>query len=77
MDIKKIVHNETKVTGTNDVVNGNDLTIDTPAPSVLVEQQSDLANLPSDLYPAGTIAYTAGFRAMWQLSAAGEWVSMI
>lgn len=61
--------------GVNDVVKGNDLTPNVPAPSVLVEQQSDLANLPN--YPAGTIAYTAGFASMWQLNASGSWISMI
>jgi hypothetical protein len=59
----------------NDVVNGNDLTPNVAVPSVLVESQSNLANLPP--YPAGTIAYTAGFKAMWQLNAAGSWISMI
>lgn len=59
----------------NDVVRGDDLTPRVAAPTVLIEQQSDLARLPA--YPAGTIAYTAGFKAMWQLSAAGSWVSMI
>ena len=54
---------------------GQTLVKDTPAPSVLVSSQSDLAELPA--YPAGTIAYTAGFKAMWQLSAAGEWVSVL
>lgn len=59
----------------NDVVHGDDLTPNVPAPSVLVESQSNLANLPP--YPAGTIAYTAGFKSMWQLNAAGSWISMI
>lgn len=59
----------------NDVVHGDDLTPNVPAPTVLVESQSNLANLPP--YPAGTIAYTAGFKAMWQLNASGSWISMI
>jgi hypothetical protein len=45
------------------------------APSVMVTAQADLAELP-DVYPPGTIAYTAGFKAMWQLGADGVWVSM-
>lgn len=61
--------------GLNDVVIDGVLYKDTPAPSVLVTAQTDLANLPE--YPAGTIAYTAGFQAMWQLDASGSWVSMI
>lgn len=45
-------------------------------PSVMVTTEADLAALP-DMYPPGTIAHTAGFKAMWQLSAAGEWVSLM
>lgn len=44
--------------------------------SVLVRSQNDLSNLPSGMYLPGTIAYTAGFQAMWQLNASGSWVSM-
>lgn len=77
MEVKTITQNRTKVLSgsTNDVVHGNLLVKDTPAPSVLVSAQSDLANLPA--YPAGTIAYTAGFKAMWQLDAAGSWISVL
>lgn len=77
MDVKTITQNKTKVLSgsTNDVVHGNLLVKDTPAPAVLVSAQSDLANLPA--YPAGTIAYTAGFKAMWQLDAAGSWISVL
>ena len=45
-------------------------------PSILVTGESDLSLLP-DCYPPGTIAYTAGFKAMWQLDAAGKWVAML
>lgn len=77
MEVKTITHNKQKVMsgGMNDVVYGQTLVKDTPAPSVLVSTQDDLAELPA--YPAGTIAYTAGFKAMWQLSAAGDWVSVL
>lgn len=77
MNVKTITQNRTKVLsgGINDVVYGNSLIKDSPAPSVLVTAQTDLANLPA--YPAGTIAYTAGFKAMWQLSAAGDWISVL
>ena len=77
MEVKTITQNKTKVIagGVNDVVHGNTLIKDTPSPAVLVSAETDLANLPA--YPAGTIAYTAGFQAMWQLDAAGEWVSVI
>lgn len=44
--------------------------------AVLVTAESDLSEIP-DIYSPGTIAYTAGWTAAWQLSAAGTWVSMI
>ena len=77
MEVKTITQNKTKVLSgsMNDVVHGNVLVKDTPAPAVLVSDQSDLENLPA--YPAGTIAYTAGFQAMWQLNAAGSWISVL
>ena len=59
----------------NDVVRDGEIYAGVSAPSVMVESESDLANLPT--YPAGTMAYTAGFQAMWQLDASGNWVSMI
>lgn len=46
------------------------------APSVMVNSQDDLNQLPS-VYPPGTLAYTAGFKAMWQLAADGSWVSLM
>ena len=44
------------------------------ADSVMIESSDDLTNL-TDLCP-GSIAYTAGFQSMWQLSASGTWVSI-
>jgi hypothetical protein len=65
-----------KLSGTTiDVLQGGGVAMDIPTPAVMVTAESDLANLPE--YPAGTIAFTAGFSAMWQLSAAGNWVSMM
>lgn len=61
--------------GMLDVVDGNNLIRHVAAETVLVSAQADLAKLPA--YPAGTIAHTAGFKAMWQLSAAGSWVSIL
>lgn len=62
--------------GQTDYVQDGELHRGGTAPSVMVTAQTDLENLPDD-YPPGTIAYTAGFKAMWQLSAAGEWVSLM
>ncbi len=47
------------------------------APSVMITAESDLALLPENTYVPGTIAYTAGFKAMWQLAADGTWVSLM
>ena len=77
MEVKTIAHNKTKVLngGMNDVVHSGGVLIkDTPMPVVLVSSSSDLASLPP--YPAGTFAYTAGFKAMWQLDASGSWVAL-
>ena len=46
------------------------------APSVMVTSADDLEEL-TEIYTPGAVAYTAGFKAMWQLNAAGEWVSMM
>ena len=77
MNTKTITQNKLKViaNSVNDVVHGDLLVKDTPAPTVLVEAQTDLAQLPAS--PAGTIAYTAGFKAMWQLDTQGNWVSVL
>ena len=77
MEVRTIGHDKAKITSfsANDVVSGGELIKDMPAPSVLVTAQTDLAQLPE--YPAGTVAYTAGFKGMWQLNAAGEWVSVL
>lgn len=77
MDIKTTVWGKNKVStaGVMDVLNGTTLEKDVPCKSVLVTQESDLASLPD--YPAGTFAYTAGFEHMWQLNAAGSWVSIL
>lgn len=42
-----------------------------PPQAILVESQADLEHLGE--VPAGSIAYTAGYASMWQLSAAGSW----
>lgn len=62
--------------GQTDYVQDGTLHRGANTPSIMVTAQTDLANLPDD-YPPGTVAYTAGFKAMWQLNAAGEWISMM
>ncbi len=58
-----------------DVLNGSTVEINVPTKNIMVTDESDLVNLSE--YPAGSIAYTAGFGAMWQKAADGEWVNMI
>lgn len=43
---------------------------------VQINSQSELADIAGN-YTPGSIAYTAGFKAMWQMNNAGEWVSII
>lgn len=62
--------------GQVDYVQDGELHRGANTPSVMVTSEADLAELPKD-YPPGTIAYTAGFKAMWQLDSAGNWVSMM
>ena len=44
--------------------------------AVMVRSSDDLASIAND-YAPGSIAYTAGFKGLWQLSAAREWVDML
>lgn len=45
--------------------------------SIMVTSENDLENLPNDYLP-GSIAYTPGFKLMWQLAADGTtWVSLL
>lgn len=44
--------------------------------SVLISSESALSDLTG--YPPGTIAFTAGYKSMWQLDLDGEtWVDML
>lgn len=61
--------------GQTDYVKDGELHIGGTAPSIMVTAEAYLDNLP-DIYPPGTVAYTAGFQDMWQLDADGNWVSM-
>lgn len=76
MNVEKLVGHPLRTNvGANDVVGANGLTKNVLAPSVLVRSENDLAQLPE--YPAGSIAYTAGFKEMWQKDASGSWVSLL
>jgi len=67
--VDKFVLNKT---GQVDYVQNGQLYRGGNAPSVMVTAKADLAQLP-DIYPPGTVAYTCGFKNMWQLGADGEW----
>lgn len=57
-----------------DYVENGDLHKDAIIKNVMVESESDLANLTN--YGIGTIAYTAGFQKVWQKDADGTWQAM-
>lgn len=59
-----------------DYVKGGELYVNAGARSVCVTGQGDLANLPQD-YPPGSVAFTAGFKRIWQLGADGTWVDLM
>lgn len=65
-----------QTSGETDYVQDGTLNRGANAPSVMVTSADDLEDL-TEIYTPGTVAYTAGFKAMWQLNAAGEWVSMM
>lgn len=45
---------------------------------IMVESESDLQTLTTSGECApGTIAFTAGYKNMWQRSASGEWVDLL
>ena len=63
--------------GEGDYVKDGELFYGVVQRAVMVEAETDLANLPDGLYPPGSMAYTAGFKAMWQKASDGMWVDMM
>ena len=43
---------------------------------VLIENASQISELPAD-YKPGTMAHTAGWKAAWEKDAAGTWVNIV
>ena len=43
--------------------------------AVMISSANEISTLTG--YPPGTIAFTAGFKRIWQLSAEGQWVDML
>ena len=60
--------------GTLDYVSNGEIIKNVACKSVLVSSSDDLSILQK--YAPGTIAYTAGFKQMWQLSPSGDWVGL-
>ena len=59
-----------------DYVDGNgNLVKNDDAKMVMVRNKADLNILGS--YRPGTIAYTAGFKNMWQLDSSSEWQTIV
>ena len=67
-------HKDWTRAGVQDIVVNGELVRGAAYGQVMVESSSDLADLTG--YPAGTIAYTAGFGSIWQLGTDGEWASV-
>lgn len=64
-----LIHNA----GNTDYIKDGVVYKNAPMKTVMVEEYSDTSSLTG--YEPGTIAYTAGFTNMWQLSANGTWVA--
>ena len=60
--------------------NGNTRRAEESEP-VQVRDSGDLAGLAArfgeGIYVPGLIAYTAGYKEMWQLNASGEWINIV
>ena len=44
---------------------------------IMVTAESDLADLNDYGYEPGSLAYTTGFKDIWQLGADGTWVNVL
>ena len=65
---------QTQDIGNIDYVKNNTIYKNNPCKAVLISNEQDLTKLSE--YPPGTMAYTAGFRSLWQLSISREWISV-
>jgi hypothetical protein len=63
---------KTKIAGTLDYVQAGTLHVGSEVRAVMVTSADDLTQLTG--YTPGSIAYTAGFKSLWQLAASGEWI---
>lgn len=75
MAIEKVQAMETIRTSENiNIVDGNDILIHVPQTNIMVSGQSDLSKLAD--YPAGVLAFTAGYTQIWQKGIDGTWVEV-
>lgn len=64
-----------QTTGELDYVQNGNVYTKQSTKSILVASQNDLALQTG--YPPGSIAHTAGFKAMWELGVDGTWTSLM
>ena len=78
MDVRESIWNGSveASTGLTDVIAGGELIMNVPTASIMVESTDDLTALGT--YPPGTIAYTPGYKAIYQLKGdRSAWVSLL
>lgn len=74
--MKYVVEKDLCKAGQTDYVRNGELHSVGIASAVMISSSDDLAEL-STHYPPGTLAYTPGFRDMWQLNAEANWISIL
>lgn len=57
-----------------DYVKNGEVFVGASASSILISTESDLQQLEG--YSPGSIAHTAGYKRMWELSAGGMWTEL-
>ena len=79
MNIKGLVNGDSRyidfvnTSGVTSYVQNGEIIKNSVVPMVLVSSQTDLQLLGD--YSPGTIAYTAGYKQMWQKAPSGSWTS--
>lgn len=56
------------------ILDGDTINTKIPQTTIMVSGQSDLAKLTD--YPAGVLAFTAGYQKIWQKGINGSWVEV-
>lgn len=63
-----------KTIGDTDYVKNGEVFVGANASSILISAESDLQQLEG--YSPGSIAHTAGYKRMWELSTDGAWTEL-